>query len=134
MQIHKINQYWREGRYVDLWSINHVLSGIVLGAILFSISVPFVWSLGLSLILFVAWEIGEMVAGIKEHMPNLIMDIVCDVAGFLLIAWWFAEIGPLSWMSITAWILLMVVMNLWGFIAYEERKIDAIPEKLQTHL
>lgn len=134
MQIQKINQYWKEGRYVDLWSINHVISGIVLGSLLLSFSVPFGWALVVSLVLFVGWEIGETLAGIKEHMPNLIMDIVFDVAGFLLIAWWFAEVAPLSWMSITAWTLLMIVMNLWGFIAYEARKIDAIPEKLQTHL
>ena len=134
MQIQKLNQYWKEGRYVDLWSINHVLSGIVVGALLLTFGVSLAWSTVIALILFVGWEVGEIIAGIKEHTPNLITDIVCDLAGYAAIVWWYAKVAPLSWQSLTAWILLTIVMNLWGFIAYEERKIDAIPEKLHTHL
>jgi len=134
MQIGRLNQYWKEGKYVDLWSINHVLSGVVLGAILGNFNAPFGWSLLLAIALFVGWEVVEVLIGIKEHMPNMVMDVVCDLAGFLAIAWWFAEVSDISWTATAAWILLYTMMNIWGFIAYEARRIDSIPEKLQTHL
>lgn len=135
MNIQKLNTYWREGRYVDLWSINHVLSGIVLASLLFGLKAPFGWSLLAAVALFVGWEVVEVLTGIKEHMPNMIMDVVCDLAGFLVISYYYFILDKtLSWTSFSAWLLLFIFFNIWGFIAYEARKIDEIPKKLQTHL
>lgn len=133
MKLVEINKYWKEGRYLDLWSINHVLSGVVLGAILFGLGAPFNWSLLVALALFVGWEVAEISLGIKEHMPNMITDVICDLFGFLLIAYWFFVKGStLSFTATLAWILLFIIFNIWGFIAYEARKIDSIQERLQS--
>lgn len=132
--MHKINQYWKEGKYLDLWSVNHVLSGVVLGSLLLSFGVSLNSSLAVAIILFVGWEIAEIFMGIKEHTPNMVADVVCDLAGFAAVALWFAKVGPIAWTTTAIWILIYIVLNIWGFIAYEARKIDAIPEKLHTHL
>lgn len=135
MQLQKINQYWKEGRYADLWSINHFLSGLVFGGILFVTGVSFLTTFIIGLILFVGWEVIEILIGIKEHTPNMVADVLFDLAGLLAIAWWFFVLDKtLSWTALGAWILLFMIFNIWGFIAYEARKIDAIPEKLHTHL
>jgi hypothetical protein len=134
MQIQKLNECWKEGRYADLWSINHFLSGVVLGALLLTFGVSFGWSLLISLVLFVGWELVEILMGIKEHMPNMVTDVLFDMAGFLAVAWYLSAIAPLSWTAITVIIIVFMIFNVWGFIAYEERKIDAIPKKLHTHL
>jgi hypothetical protein len=134
MQIQKLNEYWKEGRYADLWSINHFLSGVVLGALLFTFGVSFSWSLLIALVLFVGWELVEILMGIKEHMPNMVTDVLFDMAGFLAVAWYFSAVAPLSWTAMAVIIIIFMIFNIWGFIAYEERKIDAIPKKLHTHL
>lgn len=123
--MHRINRYWKEGRYIDLWSINHVLSGVVLGALAWSFGMSFGWSLLLALALFVGWELLEIAVGIKEHMPNMVMDVVCDLFGFLAAAYWFFILEkPFSPTATAAWILLFIALNIWGFVAYEERRIE----------
>jgi hypothetical protein len=120
-----INQYWREHRYVDLWSINHILSGVVLGALLWPLGVSFGVSLIIAVVLFVGWEVVEILIGIKEHMPNMVMDVVCDLAGFFVTGYWYFVLGrPFSPVTIGIWIAVFIAFNIWGFIAYEERKID----------
>jgi len=117
-----INDYWKEGKYVDLWSIPHILSGIVLGAILFSLGVSFVPSLVISLVLFVGWEAVEVFVGIKEHITNMTMDVVCDLLGFFITSYfYFILLKPFSLITILIFVGLFVIFDLWGFTAYEKR-------------
>lgn len=125
--MNKINQYWKEGRYIDLWSLNHVLSGVVLASILFGFGVSFVTSVVIAFVLFVGWEVAEVALGIKEHTPNMVMDVVCDFAGFFGIAYRvFILDNEVSLFATLGWIALFMVFNIWGFFAYEVRKIEKI--------
>lgn len=120
-----INHLWREHRYVDLWSINHILSGVVLGSLLWTFGMPLTYSAVFAIVLFVGWEIGEVIYGINEHFSNIVMDVLFDIAGFAGAAYWYFVLGrPLSWTALSVWIAVFIVFNVWGFFAYEERKID----------
>ncbi len=118
----KVNDYWKEGRYFDLWLINHVLSGIVLGIVLFYFGLSLILSLIVALILFVGWEVAEILLGIKEHTPNMIMDVGCDFAGFAITSYfYFVLLKPFSLTTSLVFFILFIGFNLWGFIAYEKR-------------
>lgn len=131
MQISRINRFWREGRYLDLWSVNHVLSGVVLAALFYHFAVPFYLGLCIAIFLFVGWEVAEVLLGIKEHVPNMVTDVICDLAGFLAISYYITYLNyPLSWYETSIWITIFMIFNVWGFFAYEERKIEKIAEKI----
>ncbi len=118
----KINDYWKEGKYFDLWSINHVLSGIVLGIILFYFGLSLVPSIIIALVLFVGWEVAEVLLGIKEHTPNMIMDVCCDFAGLIITSYfYFVLLKPFSQTTSLIFLALFIGFNLWGFVAYEKR-------------
>lgn len=124
----KINDYWEEGKYIDLWSINHVLSGVVLGAFLFNFGIPFWWALAFSLLLFILWEVVEVIVHIKEHPSNMITDVVCDALGFLFVAYvYFVMREPFTWMATIIWTLDFLAFNLWGYLAYQDRKREPLP-------
>lgn len=119
-----INRYWREGKHFDLWSINHLLSGVVLAAVLFNLNVDFKMALLAATVLFVGWELFEIAIGIKEHLPNMIVDVLCDLFGFLAVSYFYFIVGnTLSWNATFVWIAIFAVFNIWGFIAYEKRKL-----------
>lgn len=63
----------RERKYVDLWSIPHVIGGVLLG--LFGVGV--VWVLALT----VWWEFAESWSRVFEHVTNRVTDVVIAVAG-----------------------------------------------------
>lgn len=127
MSLKQINQYWREGHFVDLWSINHFLSGVVLASIIFHFDISFTFGMVIAFILFVGWEVAEVALGIKEHAPNMAMDVVCDFAGFLLLSYYLISLGnPLTWWMTLGSITLFMIFNIWGFFAYEVRKIEKL--------
>lgn len=118
-----LNERWKEGRYIDLWSVNHILSGVVLAALLFNFSVGFWPAFIFATILFVGWEVYEVLVGIKEHTSNMVMDVVCDLAGFLYVAFaYFVQGEPFTWMGTALVFVDFMAMNLWGYLAYQERK------------
>src|SRR5579872_1728491 len=118
----RINDFWKEGKYLDLWSVNHLLSGVLLGVILFYFHLHFFPALVISLVLFVGWEVIELLIGINEHFTNIVMDVVCDTAGFLLTAYFHFALGKsISIMGFVIIGVIFLLFNLWGFLAYEKR-------------
>ncbi len=118
----KIEEYWEEGRYADLWSINHTLTGVALGGVLFSLGLSFGTALWISLVLFIAWEIFEVTSDVKEHILNLLMDVVFDLLGFVFSAWVYLTLdksfSPLVWVLLA---LALALLTLRGYIAYRKR-------------
>lgn len=68
-----------EGRYLDWWSIPHVIGGVVLG--LFDIGLVWV------VLLVVWWECVESVSRVYEHVTNRVVDVVIAVTGWALAQW-----------------------------------------------
>lgn len=74
---------WKEGRIVDLWSINHLLSGVVLGMASFLLPFKATYELSVALILMILWEVYERKKVIREAISNSVADIVLGILGFV---------------------------------------------------
>ena len=112
---------WKEGKYIDLWSLNHVLSGGVLAGLLIFIGLPFWVSFLAALSLILGWEIYEIVKGIEEPIGNKIMDVVTGILGFIVMYPLFMKMDEISRIIIFAIIsTIFLFLELWGFIAYKK--------------
>jgi hypothetical protein len=110
---------WKHGKYVDLWSVVHLLSGLMLCLGLFSLGYGFWSALVISLLLLIAWEGFEWLVGIIEPSPNVGVDLVIGFAGFLIGAFWHYTLGmefsvELFWGVAAA----TGVLALWGFLDF----------------
>ncbi|MFH1307699.1 MAG: hypothetical protein ABIH72_02515 [archaeon] len=77
-----INSFWREGKYIDSWSIIHLLSGFGLGVILLLIlKLPFLNTILVTISLLILAEILEPA---KETIENRISDVLIGFLGFIL--------------------------------------------------
>lgn len=72
----------REGRVVDLWSIPHLVGGVLLG--LFDIPLLAITAL------VVGWELIESVSRVFEHFANRVADVALALCGWLLAQLLFA--------------------------------------------
>jgi hypothetical protein len=77
-----ISWNWQEGRYWDLWMIVHTFSGTVCACVVALLGMPPAFGYPFILLVLTGWEIGEMVFGIDEELPNWILDIVFGMIGF----------------------------------------------------
>lgn len=73
---------WREGEYLDLWSVPHFLSGmaVALGLYLFGFATNAAFII--ALLLLVAYEMFEVIAKIEETRWNRVLDVVVGMVSF----------------------------------------------------
>lgn len=121
---------WREGKWLDLWSVVHFLSGISLG---FGISIfqfGTVASIVIAFLLLVAYEMWEAMVQIHETPQNRVMDVVVGMASFVPTFLLFApRHGESSFIFAFGLILtLNIVLSALGW--YESQKAVV----LETHL
>lgn len=75
---------WREGKYADLWSVVHVLSGAIAGLFPLLVPLSFWPALFTATAFFIAWELVERYGGIAaEYWTNQVTDVLFGIAGFL---------------------------------------------------
>jgi len=74
---------WREGAWLDLWSVVHLLSGTSTGLGFYFLHFGALPSVVIALLSFILYETWEMLVGIKETSTNRFMDVVVDMASFL---------------------------------------------------
>lgn len=74
---------WREGEYLDLWSVPHFLSGALLACFIYLLHLEFIYALVLATILLIAYEIFEYVIDIYESVWNRRLDVVVGLASFI---------------------------------------------------
>ncbi len=73
-----------EGKYADLWSITHVISGTLIAFLLLEHSVFFWPGLGISVLVAGGWELIERFTGLAstEAVTNSFADILFAQLGF----------------------------------------------------
>ena len=74
---------WREGKWLDMWSVVHVLSGVSIGLGLYFLHLGAVASLALTFVSLVAYELWEAMVKIEEAPTNRCMDVVVGMVGFV---------------------------------------------------
>lgn len=77
------NDIWKEGKWLDLWSVVHFMSGISIGFGFYFLNLgntlTFLVALA-SLVLYEGWEIMEK---IEETPNNRVMDVIIGMLGFI---------------------------------------------------
>ena len=107
---------WKHGRYVDLWSVVHFLSGLLIGTGLYWLGLSFLWACAAAFTLVLLWEVYEWVLGIVEVTPNVLLDIVIGIVGFLCAAYWHYGLGmPVTLPGTGSIMVLTALLSLWGF-------------------
>lgn len=74
---------WREGEWLDLWSVVHFLSGMSVGFVLYLFHFDTLATVVITFILFTAYEMWEALVKIEETFPNRCMDVVVGMVSFL---------------------------------------------------
>lgn len=72
------------GRYVDAWSLQHVVVGVIFAAVALALGLPEVLLLTIALVCFFAYEVFEMQIKIIEDIENSLCDIACGTIGIVL--------------------------------------------------
>jgi hypothetical protein len=80
----KRTDIWREGQWLDLWSVVHFLSGISIGLGFYFLHVGTLASPLLALVLLIAYEMWERLMQMEETFANGCMDVIVGMLSFLL--------------------------------------------------
>lgn len=114
-----IHAKWQEAQYLDLWSIVHLLSGMVLAMIISFFGLSFWFSVFVAFILMVLWEFFESAIGIGEHATNLFTDLVVGLIGYFAVVVWVPE-HTYIWLVFVL-IVVIGVLDWVGFKSYKKR-------------
>jgi len=119
------SKLWEEGKYVDLWTIPHILAGVLLSGYLYWLDVPFWLNLLITLFIIIGWEFFELhFLNVHEHLSNKIMDVITGILGFFAM---YSLIIKYSMQTIVPYLVGLTViylfLNSWGFLAYKRRKL-----------
>lgn len=123
---------WREGKWLDLWSVVHLLSGASVGFALYFVQFGAPASTTLALVLFTAYEMWEAMVGIEEYPTNRFMDVVTGMVSFVP-AFFFvspALSGVQFWEVFGAVLGLNIALATLGWVASQkaielERRVRA---------
>lgn len=113
---------WRHGRYVDLWSLVHFLSGVLLALGFYGLGFALTIAVTFSAILLIAWEVFEWAIRIIEPTPNVLVDVLIGFLGLGIGVWWHYFLGnAFSPLAFTILLVATLGLSLWGFIDFHFR-------------
>ena len=90
---------WREGKYLDLWSIPHFLSGMMIALLTHLLGFETVLAFAIAFIGTAGYELWEGWIGIEETRMNRFLDVVVGMMSFtptFLLASMFSQMIDLS--------------------------------------
>lgn len=73
---------WREGKYLDLWSVPHFLSGMGVAFVLYFFDFATNAAFIIAFLLLVAYEMFEVIVKIEETRWNRTLDVVVGMVSF----------------------------------------------------
>ena len=125
---------WREGEYVDLWSIPHLLSGAVTGLVAYFVGFEPLPTFIIVFILLCGYEMFEALVKIEETKWNRTLDVIIGMASFaptFLLAPLY-----LSHVQLGASLGFLFVFNsfLSWFGWYESKKASVLEAKLLSQI
>ncbi len=125
---------WREGKWVDLWSVVHLISGICLGLGIYLLRFDVIPALIISLLLLVAYEMWEAMVRIEETPANRTMDVVIGMASLVPTYLWLAPNLSLEQLLTALAVFLAVDAVLSGMGWYASQKAAALEERMRERL
>jgi len=122
---------WREGKYLDLWSVPHLLSGMSVALGLYLLGFAGNAAFIIAFLLFVAYEMFEVIAKIEETRMNRTLDVVVGMASFaptFLMASFFPQSYVIGVFVVAT--ALDAVLSFFGWLA--SRKAYVLEAKLRA--
>lgn len=122
---------WREGEWLDLWSVVHFLSGLSIGLGLYLLGFTAIAATVIAFLMMVAYELWEAVVEIEETPANRVMDVVVGMisfgpAFFFLPTWFTTDQLPLVFGVI---LMVNLILSAIGWMA--SRKAAVLENKLR---
>ncbi|OHA88875.1 MAG: hypothetical protein A3C70_01660 [Candidatus Zambryskibacteria bacterium RIFCSPHIGHO2_02_FULL_43_14] len=109
---------WKHGKYLDLWSLVHFLSGFILCGFFYWLGLSFFWTSIYSIVLLVLWEIFEFFIEIIEPSVNVAVDIAVGLLGFFSATWLYffrTEFDASFYLTAVG---ATFILSLWGFLDF----------------
>lgn len=120
---------WKEGKWIDSWTVNHVLSGILSGSILYIFNISLLWSFIISSVLFVGWEVIEFILK-WESLTNQFIDVVANYLGYGIFYYFYYSLNqPFDIKIVFLMIFIFLALEYWGFHAFKLRAQNAKLER-----
>jgi len=111
---------WKNGKYVDLWSVVHFVAGMVLWYSVAFTGFSFFSCFIFAFILMVLWEFCEWLCKIQESIYNKITDIIIGLIGFIVANSLFVKFNYNNLLiSFILLLFLLCVFNAWRRFAYK---------------
>lgn len=113
---------WEEGKHIDLWSLNHLVFGIIISALFSLKSFSFERGIIISFFVLFIWELLEHFFNVYEHLPNKTWDIIAGLIGFC-IGYYLIYFNPENKIIILiAAVFIFAILEVFGFLAFLKRK------------
>lgn len=125
---------WREGKWLDLWSVVHFLSGISLGFGLALFQFGTIASIVIVFLLLVAYEMWEAMVQIHETPQNRIMDVVVGMVSFVPTFLLFSPTRGESTFILAFGVILTLNIMLSALGWYESQKAAVLEAHLRREL
>ena len=124
---------WREGKWLDLWSVVHLLSGTSFGLALGVLGFGTAASILIAFLSFVLYETWEAMVKIEEAPQNRFMDVVVGMASFVP-TFFFSQGLPIASFILAFGFILTanIVIATLGWIA--SRKAEEFEHRMRLKL
>ncbi len=118
-----LDRGWWEQPHIDLWTIPHVLAGVIGSAVAIMFGVGMVAGGIWGMLLAIGWEALEHALGISkvEKISNIVADVVVMLFGYAAGFWMFVQLRgtPAFGVVFAAACTVFVAANVLGVIAYQ---------------
>ncbi len=113
---------WREGKWLDLWSVVHFLSGVSIGFGFHFIHFGGVATIVIVFLLLTAYEMWEVIVRIEEAPTNRVMDVVVGMLSFLPTFYFLDPVlsTPVLLFTFSSIFTLNVVLSGFGWSASQK--------------
>jgi len=122
---------WREGQWLDLWSVVHFLTGTSIALGIYFLHFGALASVLLTLVSLVAYEMWEALVKIEETPANRFMDVVVGMASFLLVFFFLAPTLSDTSLILSFGLVLTVTIILSIFGWYASQKAKALEDRMR---
>lgn len=110
-------EIWKEGKIIDLWSLNHILGGAVLAGIFLYYNLSLTIALVLTFLISLSWEIYELIKDLSETTLNKAFDIITSLMGVYLM-YFIDSLNLIETNALFAIFLFsFIILEVWGFLA-----------------
>ena len=83
-----MKDYWQSGKYLNLWSVQHLFFGLIVGFVPLLFGFSWLFPFGTLVVIALAWEVFETIQQHYEHWLNKTFDVLLAIIGFWLVHLW----------------------------------------------